>query len=265
MTNRQYVQSNCARITLEVVYKEDDLLTRYEGISAVVGRVEDKVLQIDDLVERQERDQTGITENKETARHALIHTVLSVSGQILGLAESKGDADLRQRAADTQTEWLRIPQGKLGERAQSILELARTHEAELAKFGDIGELLPVLDGEIKAFAKELIKPREYITQRKSITRLIGQECRNLMNILRDELDPLMRQFEKTRPQVYLDYQNARALVDLPSVPRERRDAARQARADRKALIAQRRAERAAQAKQRKAGGTAAGQNVSLTS
>jgi hypothetical protein len=61
--------------------------------------------------------------------------------------------------------------------------------------------------------------------------------------LRDELDPLIRQFEASHPQFYADYHNSRALVDLPVIPRARRQTSRQAVADKKAAKAKAKEER----------------------
>jgi len=68
----------------------------------------------------------------------------------------------------------------------------------------------------------------------------------------------MRQFEESHPQFFHDYHHARAVVDFPVIPRERRDAARKRIADRKAEVAQRRDARRARAQLRKNAPASAG-------
>lgn len=251
MTNRQYAQVNAARCTLEVFYKDEEIIAPYEGITEIVGKVEDKIIDIEELVEAQERDKTGVTENKEIARRNLVDIVMIVSGKLMPLGKAKNDADLVQRASATKSDWLRVPQSKLAERAGGMLTLAQNHQTVLAKYGPIEQNITTLEAQIKAFKEELTKPRDVINRRKTTTTQIRKETGNLMRILRDELDPLMREFEASHPKFFQDYHNARALVSMPVIPQERRAAARQRVADHKAEVAQRRLQRAELSKLRK--------------
>jgi len=230
----QYTQKNAATNTLVVLNNNTEYTADVEAIATVGGEVQVGLDRIETLIEEQERDRKGITEKKETARGALVDALLPVCGQLIALGKRTGDADMRQRASGPRSAWLKVPQGKLAGRATSILELARTHRAALTPFGTTGEGLTKLEAAITAFEAALALPRDVINRRKTITGLIRDEIKIVCTTLREELDPLMRQFEATHPQFYTDYHNARALVDLPTIPRAKREASRKAAAERKA-------------------------------
>jgi len=63
--------------------------------------------------------------------------------------------------------------------------------------------------------------------------LVSTEIKTLCTLLREELDPLIRQFESTHPAFYggMAITMRVRLADLPAIPRAKRQASRQAAED----------------------------------
>ena len=247
MQKKYYVQKNAADNTLVVLDDNTAITETVSAIGEVVGEIRGRMTLIGTYVEEQERDQKGVTEGKNLSRTNLVDVTLTVCGQLKAFGRRTGDADVRQRASESRSAWMKVPQSKLGERSKAILGLAREHREALTPFGMTDGLLTKLESEIAAFGAALLLPRDVINRRKTITGLIATEMKEVCTVLRDELDPLMRQFEASHPQFYADYHNARALVDLPVIPRARRQASRQAAEDKKAAKAKAKAERKSKA------------------
>jgi hypothetical protein len=245
MQKRQYEQMNAADNTLAVLEKNAAITGTVPAIGVVARDIRERMTLVGTYVEEQERNQKGLTELKNTARTNLVNVTLTVCGQLKSFGKRSGKADVRERASEPRSAWMKVPQSKLGERAKAILELAREHRAELTAFGMTDALLTKMETEIAAFAAELLVPREVINRRKTITGLVAAEMKEVCTVLREELDPLMRQFEATHPKFYANYHHARALVDLPVIPRARRQASRRATEDKKAAKAQAKANRQA--------------------
>jgi len=140
---------------------------------------------------------------------------------------------------------MKVPQGKLVERSKGILALAQENRVALKPFGTTDEVLTQLESAIAEFGAKLALPRDVINRRKTLTSLVATEIKTLCTLLREELDPLIRQFEATHPTFYADYHNARALVDLPVIPLAKRQASRKAAADKKAAKAKAKVDRKA--------------------
>jgi cob(I)alamin adenosyltransferase len=234
MEKKQYVQKNAADNTLVVLDDHTAITGTVPAMGDVIADIRERMTRIGTYVEIQERDRRGLTEEKNEARAKLVDVTMTVCGQLKSFGRRSGDADVRQRAAEPRSAWMKIPQSKLGERAKAILGLAREHRAALTPFGTTDALLETMEAEIATFEAALLVPRDLINRRKTITSLIAAEMKEVCTVLREELDPLMRQFEATHPRFYADYHNARALVDLPVIPRARRQASRQAAKQRRA-------------------------------
>ncbi len=243
MEKKQYEQMNAADNTLVVLEKNTAITGTVPAIGDVARDIRERMKLVGTYVEEQERNQKGLTELKNTARTNLVNVTLTVCGQLKSFGKRSGNADVRERASEPRSAWLKVPQSKLGERAKAILELAREHRTALTAFGMTDALLAKMETEIAAFASVLLVPREVINRRKTLTGLVASEMKEVCAVLREELDPLMRQFEATHPQFYANYHNARALVDLPVIPRARRQASRQAADAKKASKANAKANR----------------------
>ena len=216
-------------------------------MDSVLKDAQAKLSVIDQYAAQQEEDRTGLTERKNAARVKLVDSILPVSGHLASFAKRTGDSDLRQRASQSRSDWMKGPQGKVAERAKGIFNLAKENREALVEFGLTDASLAKLEREIGNWEATLALPRDLIIRRKTITGLVAAEIQGLGELLREELDPLIAQFESTHPKFYANYHHARALVDLPVIPRAKREASRQAAAAKKAAKVKAKAERQAAA------------------
>jgi cob(I)alamin adenosyltransferase len=253
MEKKQYEQMNAADSTLAVLQKNTAITGTVPAIGDAANDIRERMKLVGTYVEEQERNQKGLTELKNQARTNLVNVTLTVCGQLRSFGKRSGNADVRERASEPRSAWLRVPQSKLGERAKAILGLAREHRTELTAFGTTDALLTQMETDMAAFAAALLVPREVINRRKTITGLVAAEMKEVCTTLREELDPLMRQFEATHPKFYANYHNARTLVDLPVIPRARRQASRRAADAKKAAKAEAQANRQSTAETNAAG------------
>jgi len=187
MTNRQYAQTNSARATLKVLHEGDDIIGAFEGIVEVADKAEDKLLEIDELVEEQQRDLTGVTENKESSRLALVAAVMPRSAVrswpwAKGLAMPTCASGPRLRKAIGYAS--RKPNSRIA--AAGILALGREREDQLGQiWKKIAQNLSKLEAQIEAFKGCLgATARDVIDRRRTTTTMIGSGVRAMAQNLR---------------------------------------------------------------------------------
>jgi hypothetical protein len=220
MTKRQSSYVYAAKNVLNVLMQNVAIYAFISVLVALRDRIQGRLDLIETIAQEQERSRRGIGMDKTRIRGLLTNTLVVVCGQMRSWANQTNQNDLAEQAPASRSHWARVSHLKLGEKANVILKLARTHLDKLTGYGMTPELLNELESRIATYNAIALAPRHAITHRKTLTGLLAGELDGLRNDLENVLAPLMNQFEEIAPAFFQDYKNARLLVTPATTPIE---------------------------------------------
>lgn len=220
MKKRQYVFVNSVRTVVGVLAENAAKFASQSGFVAVWNRVQALADQIETLTVEQERDRTGVTAEKNRAREELIGACVVVGGMLSGFARQTDRAEVHARATASRTAWRQVPQGKLADAAEAMLELARQHRELLRSYGLTDDVFERFEEAIRRFRPMAGSPRGELIRRATSTKALEEKIGQLADLLDHSLDPLMNQFRESEPAFFSNYQQARKRVHLPATPIE---------------------------------------------
>jgi hypothetical protein len=173
-----------------------------------------KIDEIENLHTKQQTDIKGITENKNNKISELISTALSISKPMIAFANVTNNPQLRQEINYSENKLKRSSDSDLEARCTIIKERANVHIAALADYGVTPPMLAALGTALSNFKAVISGPRTALSLKKQHTAEIQILFKATDKILKGQLDQLMVLFQKTAPEFYGAYKNARIIIDL---------------------------------------------------
>ena len=173
----------------------------------------EKLSQLERYAFKQSTAVMGITDTVHQKRAEVASRTSEIAGAILAYAADEGNLELERFADVSMSKVKHTPILTGIQNVERIITAAEEYLAELEDYGVDQEKIDIL----KALRDELvvltITPRKAILSRKSATQSIERVVREIDGILRRKMDKLALSLRSTAPQFYVDYQNARFVVD----------------------------------------------------
>ena len=163
------------------------------------------------LAGTQRRHTGGAAQEKVSARERLCVIAFEVASAIRAAALASDDSKVAGKLAFSLTQ-LRIGKDELClERCRQILTTAQNQQAELQPFGVTPERIGDLTHALEAFASATEHTRTVRTANKSATGQLPAAFGAVEQILYNQLDNLMPQFQASAPRFYHQYQGNRVM------------------------------------------------------
>src|ERR1041385_9176194 len=177
-----------------------------------VTRVKANSAAIDAASQKQETP-TGATAEKEAARTTLEDAAFLMAQALSVLGHTNQNHDLRARTSLSRTDWDRLVDQELSNRAATLLDDANTHKADLAAFNVTQAKVDDLSQAIDHFNAVRNAPRTAVADRMAQTQSIPVLIRDTISIFQNELDPMVNLFQPTHGEFVSGYRAARVIVD----------------------------------------------------
>jgi hypothetical protein len=191
------------------------------AFKAAVARFRDKVAALKHEAENKKIVTTGITDDKERRRKELCRSMAVLTGSVSSYASENGMEELRAEMKYTEHSLLRLGETNLVLVCRRVLSLVPPHLAALVDYGVSLAQVNMLTEAVGDFDVAIPATRSAISNRSQAadetTRLLSEADK----ILRNSLDKLVLQFEKTKPEFYAGFKKHRIIVD-PTGPVTRR-------------------------------------------
>jgi hypothetical protein len=213
MNDRQENKVGMIRTTGKVL---NDNNAEYAAIPALVAQVANldaSLGLIDQLVQAQQSDTSGITLDKKKVLEQMIDKALQVAGALKAWASEQSDNTLQTKADITRSSFLSVRDEKRDDVAQEIHNLANTHIVALAPYGITAATLTALQTRIDAYQFIVVGPQHAKAQRTTITQALDDEINRASMLLNDRIDGLVEPYKASGTTFYADYQNARKIID----------------------------------------------------
>jgi hypothetical protein len=178
-----------------------------------VQRLNDLIASLDNAAQTQQVPITGATVDKASARDALEDVLFLVCEALGVLGHTGHDNDLVALVDLTPASLHRLGEEEISHRAATILDRANARKTELAALHVTQANLDELTQALEDYNTSKQKPREAVAVRSAETGVIPALIRQISDVLRNEIDPMVNLFRRSDGKFVKTYRTARVIVD----------------------------------------------------
>jgi uncharacterized coiled-coil protein SlyX len=171
------------------------------------------VAQIDGNVQRAGEKRTGFAVDKKNSAGILCENASTVGGYLRAFAAKTGNNALKDAVDYSESDLSHLKDGELAPVCQQIHDRAVENKDALAPYNVTTAKLAALQTQIDDYVANATKPREAAIDRKGLKELNRQLVKQADNILKEQMDLLIKDFNAADPQFVIDYKNARIVID----------------------------------------------------
>jgi len=144
----------------------------------------------------------------------MIQATVEIAAAVFAYASKINDNELKQKVNYTPSDLRNSRDTILKDICQTIHNEANAVVANLADYGKTPADLAQQQQEIDDFAAILAKPRTAIGTRATATTRLVALFQQGDDLLKNQLDKLMVNYQTSEPKFHNQYQNARIIIDL---------------------------------------------------
>jgi hypothetical protein len=175
--------------------------------------IDEHILQIRPKLKAGGKSSKGVTKDK-TELHAILAIKTGIlSGAIVSFATKSNNNDLKINGKLTKAVVKNLRDIEVPERITIVTDLAKAHLADLAAYGVTEAQITDLETSVDDFRELIGEPRLVISHSNLGNKSAKELVASVMDLLNQELDNVMLQFELSDPEFYEGYRKARVIVD----------------------------------------------------
>jgi hypothetical protein len=216
MNDRQESKYNMYLAVEKVIDKYQAVWSGNQGFSDAVTSFKGKLKDIRLLTEVQEKKTTGVRKDKLIALEIMKDEALIIGGAVFTYATAINNQTLKDAVNYTATDLTKVRDTLAAERARVILDEANNVAANLVNYGITAQQLLDYEALIVTFEGLIVSPRMAIVTKKGATKALKTVMGDADGILKDQMDRIMPQFKLSAPDFYVDYFNARIIIETGS-------------------------------------------------
>lgn len=180
---------------------------------AAIAELEYLILQIEQIQQITEEDNSGLTDAKKAQKEALIKKAFELVSILFAMATKTKDQVLQAKVDFPISDLRNLRNSELAKSGKNILDLGRANLPVLIEYGSSAEKLNNFDGQIQQFKVSLPAPRVSVSERKAANAKLKELLKQAMELTSMQIDRLMVSIEADKPDFYAAYKNARKVVD----------------------------------------------------
>ncbi|HPD65788.1 MAG TPA: carboxypeptidase regulatory-like domain-containing protein [Bacteroidia bacterium] len=216
MNDRQIAWKNMASTTVSVCHDHESVWTSDTHFSGALTEIETNLTEIEAQEVIQNENITGIAEQKQILRDALIEKTKWVAVRILSYATVTGNAPLANAVKMAESSYTRLSADKLFSFATTVHEKGTENATALASYGITSTDLTDLAAKITAYHTFKDEPVKALEIRRNATNKIKQLIKDTNKIFKKRLDVFAMIYQSTAPDFYSLYKLAREIHDHPT-------------------------------------------------
>jgi len=212
MDTRDTNRVNMFKTTADYLDRWTSVWSSMAPFTAATGRLKANIAAIDTASGKQQTP-SGASAEKEAARTTLEDAAFLMTQALSVLGHTSNNHDLKARTNASRSDWDRLVDQELSNRAASVLTDANTHKTELAAYNVTQTKIDDLSQAIDRFNGVRTSPRTAVAERMAQTESIPMLVRDTNTILLNEIDPMVNLFQPTHGEFVSGYRAARVIVD----------------------------------------------------
>lgn len=216
MTNRQEVKLRMYHVVLGVLDNNKSLVERVEMLAKEAANLRLTVKNIEEEHPKQAVDTKGVTQSIHNQREELGETANILAGALYSYGAHLGNTDLCERMNIYPSTLQRATLADFKRICSEVLSEAEKAGEALLKYGIEANTIVEFKGDLEKYGTEASQPRQSQVEKSTATLTLEELFTRADDILFNHIDGLVLPFKRTNVEFYLDYQNARVIVDRGS-------------------------------------------------
>ncbi len=213
MNKYQIAKLDSHKLVVQVARTDKTTTDSIPNFAKGIDALEVIVTDLDQMKIEQEKNITGIADDKSDVQEDLCDYLLDVSGAIHSYAYDKKNYTLMAKVDIKPNTVEKMLQADIITACESVkLEAAEVPVADLAKEGITAQDLETFAKLIDDYKKVKPTPREAIVERSTYTANIKDLFTEANHLIKNSLDRLAAQFKRKNPDFYLKYKAARNII-----------------------------------------------------
>ena len=217
MNTRQKSKSEMYQTVGQVCDDEAGIISEIAAFQTAVNQFKAIFAQILETEQIRSQPLTGITAGKSADRANLTKTAAAVAGFLSAYASVTKNAALKSDVNFSNSKLLLMREDMLVQTAQNIHDLGTANAAALKDYGVTAAKSAELQTAIDAFKISMLKPRTAKDQKATLTVNRDELFAQMDDILINQMDFLVKNFEQTHPDFVRKYRQARKIKDPATV------------------------------------------------
>lgn len=191
--------------------------------------MEGLIVQIEEIQQLTGEDNSGLSTSKKLQKDALVKRAFELASILFAMATRNKDQVLLAKVDFPISELHGLRDGELASKCKNILDLGRSNLPQIIGYGTSEEKMNALDEQIVQYKTSLPARRISVSELKAANQKLKEVLKQATDLVNDQIDRMLVQFETSEPDFYTAYQNARKVVaygtrhEKPVVPPEIRD------------------------------------------
>lgn len=201
------------KLVVKIARENPTIISLIPDFEAGIKRQEEINAEIEKIRPLQEKDNSGVAENKQFTVKNLLNQTLDISGAVHSCANKKNDVLLMGKMNYKSSTLSKQTPGKLIAVATTVLDEAKKLPAEeLSRAGITVAELTAYEEIVTYFKGISNSPREAQIETSVYTKLLKKLFKESSNLYKNSLDRLANQFKSKAPEFYLRYRSARKSI-----------------------------------------------------
>ncbi|HQU86846.1 MAG TPA: carboxypeptidase-like regulatory domain-containing protein [Pyrinomonadaceae bacterium] len=213
MNAKQEAKFTMYRTSEQILDANSALTATITALATAIAAFKAIIAQIGETDELVGANLTGIAADKENSKQFLAQFASDIAAIIKAYASATKNQILKAEINFPVTKLTRLRDESLTTACRLIHTRTVENAAELKDFGITNSKITELDTAINEYTAKTQNPRTAVVKRSTQTANLVQLFKQADEILKDQIDGLMKNFRTSNPDIYNDYTNAREIVD----------------------------------------------------
>ena len=213
MNARQKAKTDMCQVVELVCDENSAILGEVVAFQNAVNNFKQLLAQLLETEQIRNLPTNGITADKLADRTNLCKLAANIAGFIYAYASVTRNETLRAEVSYSHTKFLQMREDQLIATSQNIHTIATEKKSELKDYGITDPKLTDLQTSIDAFKDSMSKPRVAKGQKTTLTANIDEILAQIDEVLINQMDLLIQNYEETHPDFTNRYREARKIKD----------------------------------------------------
>lgn len=156
----------------------------------------------------------GSADKKKSNEVQLIDRLINISGALYVYARSVKNEELISISKLNKSSLTKIRDTELLQTAKAIYQKANENKTNLETYGVSSTDITDFNDKLKAYDDSLSSRESKSAQSKTARKALKKEFDNVDDILKEDIDNLVRLLNEKNPKFYEDYKSSRVIKDI---------------------------------------------------
>ena len=190
---------------LEYLSQNESITSAVPAFATVYGKIKTLLDAVAELDNVRKQNRQAVAAGKYQYQADLGQQALTISGAIVTYAVSINDEELKRSMKFTRSQLFYSTDPDLGSRVSNILQKAKELGDKLKDYGITAEMIAGFEKLTAQYLPEANSTSTHLAKRVNATQLINDKLNEARELMDNQLDMLMIQFEISHPAFYNQY------------------------------------------------------------